>query len=336
MDVHWEPNQSLHMTRNMHMVCFSTPAALNIIESQQQAPAGTSLELIRFGLALQQFGKGSPVRIVLPLTTGPYCSVIHFLGRSLHTFTASITAPGSPDQAWASSTLIEKVYDMPKNLCLWGPSRRLRGVAPPPFSDDPEQHRPRRAKALTAVSQAIPLDHSAHAPPDDLHNAAAEAVSLGSRRRAKASSLHDAALEAISLDTKASSLHDAALEAVSLDSSAQAISLDHSTHAPPDDLHNAAAEVVSLGSHRRAKASSLHDVALEAVSLGSSAQAVSLDDSAHPPHDPSDAATKALSLGNSAPVHHKDVDADGPYEQVESEAARLKILPPVLRNVPSS
>ncbi|KAF9516746.1 hypothetical protein BS47DRAFT_1390576 [Hydnum rufescens UP504] len=108
MDVHWEPNRSLRMTRNMHMVCFSTPAALNIIESQRQAPAGASLELIRFGLALQQFGKGSPVRIVLPLTTGPYCSVIRFLGRSLHTFAASITAPGSPDQAWASSTLIEK------------------------------------------------------------------------------------------------------------------------------------------------------------------------------------------------------------------------------------
>ncbi|KAF9502758.1 hypothetical protein BS47DRAFT_1403149 [Hydnum rufescens UP504] len=108
MDVHWEPNRSLRMTRNMHMVCFSTPAALNIIESQRQAPAGASLELIRFGLALQQFGKGSPVRIVLPLTTGPYCSVIRFLGRSLHTFAASVTAPGSPDQAWASSTLIEK------------------------------------------------------------------------------------------------------------------------------------------------------------------------------------------------------------------------------------
>ncbi|KAF9511564.1 hypothetical protein BS47DRAFT_1394958 [Hydnum rufescens UP504] len=212
------------------------------------------------------------------------------------------------------------------------PSRRLRGVAPPPFSDDPEQHRPARAKALTAVSQAIPLDHSAHAPPDDLHNAAAEAVSLAAVP-AKASSLHDAPWKlrgSVSLGScrqaKALSLHDAALEAVSLDSSAQAISLDHSAHAPPNDLHNAAAEVVSLGSRRRAKASSLHDAALEAVSLGSSAQAVSLDDSVHPPHDPSDAATKALSLGNSAPVHHKDVDADGPYEQVESEAARLKIV----------
>jgi predicted membrane metal-binding protein len=90
------------------MVCFLTPAALNIIESQWQAPAGASLELIHFSLVLQQFGKGSPVCIVLPLTMGPYCSVIHFLGRLLHTFAASVAAPGSPDQAWASSTLIEK------------------------------------------------------------------------------------------------------------------------------------------------------------------------------------------------------------------------------------
>ena len=109
MDVRWEPDRSKRM-RRMDLVCFSTPAALYVIEQQQRAPGGGSLELIRFGLTLQRFGMGSPLRLVLPLTAGPYSSVVRFLGRSLHTLAGDVKVPpstASPDQVWASSNLLE-------------------------------------------------------------------------------------------------------------------------------------------------------------------------------------------------------------------------------------
>ncbi|KAF9504531.1 hypothetical protein BS47DRAFT_1401302 [Hydnum rufescens UP504] len=88
MDVHWEPNRS-----NPSLATRASP------------------ELIRFGLALQRFGNGSPLRLILPLMIGPYHNVIRLLGRALHVMAGPATEPPAmlrPDQAWASSSPLLK------------------------------------------------------------------------------------------------------------------------------------------------------------------------------------------------------------------------------------